>query len=394
MVRSVPETLPFGIGEYEGRHVALRAAMSAAGVDALVVTAPANLCYLTGYVASWYAPRLPIGVIVHRSASELVLVDWTRHADYVPLTAIHDEVELVDYGTAPAELVSALRRRGWHEGTVGLERFAPNPAGGIVQAVSEGLRLLGTEVVDGDYLVDDLRLYKSEAEMAKVNEAAHLLDESFLALQEELRPGMTELQVAARITALLADRGSEVAAQHALVSSGPTAWADVHAFPSRREIQRGEVVSVDASAVIDRYHVNLCRSFSIGTDNPTADGYLKAGEASLAELCRTARVGESPRPAMAAAESSLRSRVPDENIWWVGGYALGISFPPSWVGHTYLADDGPRPVRLEVGYVSNYETIMFDRREQFESAAIDTVVVSEAGLAPLSKIPRGLLPAG
>jgi Xaa-Pro aminopeptidase len=394
MTRSIPPSLPFAITEYEARHAALRASMTLAGVDVLVVTSPPNLCYLTGYVASWYPPRLPVAVVVHRDAPELVFVDWTRHADYVPLTAIHDELELVEYGTAPAELTEALRRRGWTAGTVGLEWTALNPTAGVTRAVAEGLSAAGAEVVSGDYLVDDLRVYKSPAEMVKVREAGRMLDDAFLALQAELRPGLTELEIAARITLLLAERGSEVAAQHALVSSGPTAWADVHAFPSHRRIQDGEVVSIDASAVVDRYHVNLSRAFAIGAPNPTAAAYLRASAESLDELCRTAKVGEGPEIALAAAESLLRSKVPDENIWWIGGYSLGLAFPPSWVGHTYLANDGASRVTLRPGYVSNYETVLYDRVEGFESAAIDTVVVTEDGLSPLSTIPRTLLRAG
>jgi Xaa-Pro aminopeptidase len=391
MARTVPDTLAFGRLEYEERLRRLRASMTASGVDVLLVTSPVNLCYLTGYVASWYAPRLPTGALIHREAPEVVIVDWSRHADYVPLIALHDELELVDYGSAPSEVVAALRRRGWLDGTVGLDWSAPNPVAGVLRDISAGIAALGGDVVSGDHLVDDLRIYKSPAELERIRRAGEIADDAFAALRSRIRPGLTELEVAALITSLLAERGSEVPAQHALVSSGPTAWADVHAFPSRREIERGEIVSVDACAVIDRYHVNLSRVFAMGGVHARAEEYLAAGAESLAVLCREARIGESPAPAMAAAERALRERVPAENVWWVGGYGLGLAFPPSWVGHTYLADDGPRRAALGPGYVSNFETVLYDRIAGFEAAAIDTLVATENGLAPVSRIPRELL---
>ncbi|MDQ1129301.1 M24 family metallopeptidase [Microbacterium sp. SORGH_AS_0888] len=391
MPRHIPPAPPFDVAEYEMRIDALRRALREAEIDVLLVTAPVNLCYLTGYVASWYAPRLPVGVLVSAHVPELVVVDWSRHADYVPLIALHDEVLLVDYGTAAEELVEGLARRGWAEGRIGLEWSAPNPVAGVLRDIAGGLARLGADVVSGDYLVDDLRVYKSAAELDRIRRAGGMLDEAFEELRTRLRPGMTELEVSALITTLLAERGSEVPAQHALVSSGPTAWADVHAFPSRRVIQRGEVVSVDACAVVDRYHANLSRAFVVDGENPRAEELLAAGAASLAVLCREARLGESPAPAMAAAERALRARVAPENVWWVGGYGLGIAFPPSWVGHTYLADDGPRRAVLRPGYVSNFETVLYDRTAGFEAAAIDTVVATEAGLAPLSRVPRELL---
>ncbi|MFJ6654359.1 M24 family metallopeptidase [Microbacterium sp. NPDC091313] len=391
MTRRIPPSLPFAVAEYAARADALRATMREGGVDVLLVTSPANLCYLTGYVASWYAPRLPIGVLVSADDDDMVIVDWSRHADYVPLIALHDDIVLVDYGTAPAELVEAMRRRGWARGRVGLEWSAPNPVAAVVRDIADGLRAVGAEVVSGDHLVDDLRVYKSAAELERVRRAGEMLDGAFEDLRLRLRPGLTELEVSALITGLLAERGSEVPAQTALVSSGPTAWADVHAFPSARVIQRGEVVSVDACAVVDRYHANLSRAFVMDGENPRAEELLAASAESLAVFCREARVGESPGAAMAAADRALRERVAPENIWWAGGYGLGIAFPPSWVGHTYLADDGPRPAALHPGYVSNFETVLYDRVAGFEAAAIDTLVVAESGVAPLSRLPRGLL---
>lgn len=393
MSRNVPDALAFPVAEFERRHADLRRSLADADIDVLLVTSPSNVFYLTGYVASWYPPRLPVGVIVQRERDELIFVDWSRHVDYVPMNALHDDLIEVDYGTAPAQLADAMHDRGLTAGSVGVEWSAPTPVPSVVREIVERLEAHGARVMSGDWLVDDLRVYKSPAELERIRRAAAIADDAFDALRDQLRPGMSELEVSALITSLLAERGSEVPAQHALVSSGPTAWADVHAFPSRRHIERGEVVSVDASAVVDRYHVNLSRAFCVGGWNQVADDYLRAGEECLAHFCGNARAGESPREPMAAAERLLRERVPAENIWWVGGYGFGISFPPSWVGHTYLADDGPRPTPLGNGYVSNFETIVFDRAEGFEAAAIDTILVDGGGVAPLSRIPRRLIRA-
>jgi Xaa-Pro aminopeptidase len=210
-------------------------------------------------------------------------------------------------------------------------------------------------------------------------------------LQNDLRPGMSEIEVSAHLGQLLAERGSEIAATPPLVNSGPSAWADVHAFPSHRRLQRGDVVSVDCCGVIDRYHANLARTFALGKPNRRAQQIIALAADSVLELQKQARLGEGPELALAAADRYVRSRIPEENIWWVGGYSLGIGMPPSWVGHTYLANDGPQRCEWQPGYVSNYENVFTDRAEGFEAQNIDTIVMTETGLEVLSALPRKLL---
>jgi Xaa-Pro aminopeptidase len=179
-----------------------------------------------------------------------------------------------------------------------------------------------------------------------------------------------------------------------LVNFGPTAWADTHAFPGGRLIADGDVVAVDCCAVVDRYHANLARTFSVGKPNELAAQILDKAAGSIDELQKAARVGDDPAAACGIADRYVRERIPSKNVWWVGGYSLGIGFPPSWVGHTYLANDGLEKCRLLPGYVSNYENVFLDEEAGFEAAYIDTVVMTDRGLEVLSTLPRGLLPGG
>ena len=58
------------------------------------------------------------------------------------------------------------------------------------------------------------------------------------------------------------------------------------------------------------------------------------------------RPGDPLDVAQRAAEEWVFSRFPREQVWWVGGYALGIAVPPNWVGHTYLSNDAFETVHL------------------------------------------------
>jgi Xaa-Pro aminopeptidase len=389
---SPPERLPFPLEEYRDRLSRVRAAMAARGLDLLYVTSPANLFYLTGYEAIWYPNRLPLGAVIDAASPEVVFFDWTRHEAYVSTRVLCDQIFWLDYGRAPEMVASAFDQLGWGHRVVGLEWLSPNPSAPVMTAVADLLRERMSTIVGADLLVDNIRLYKSVAEIERILRAAAIADAAMLQLQADLHPGMTELEVSAHLSALLASRGGEIAAMAPLVNSGPTAWADTHAFPTRRQIQKGDTVTVDCCGVVDRYHVNLGRTFYVGEPNTRAAAILRLAADSILELQRHARPGEEPQGAAAAAEQQVRERIPAEQIWWVGGYSLGIAFPPSWVGHTYLANDGPEKCRLSPGYLSNYENVFMDREDGFEAAYIDTILMTDSGLEILSQIPRVLLP--
>jgi Xaa-Pro aminopeptidase len=383
--------LPFPEFEYRRRRDRVRDEMAARGVDVLYVTSPPNLLYLTGYQAIWYPPRLPVGAVLVRDAPDVVAFDWVRHEGYVRDAVLCDDAVFFEYADAVDVAVEAFRSRGWLDGAVGLEESAANPSPALLDALTRGLTDAGGRVVSGDWVVDRVRLYKSDAELERVRTAADMADRAFERLAEELRPGISELEVSARIAALLAEEGSEIAATPPLVSSGPDAWRDTHAFPGHRLLQRGDVVSVDACGVVDRYHANLSRTYALGEVSPVARELLEQAAGSVDELVRAARLGEGPEAAAAAAERYVRERIAPERIWWVGGYALGLALPPSWVGHTYLANDGPQRCLLMPGYVSNFENVFFDEHEGFAADFIETVVMTESGLEVLSRLPRTLI---
>jgi Xaa-Pro aminopeptidase len=384
-------TLPFPEAEYLARRARVREAMRARGIDVLLVTSPPNLLYLTGYEAIWYPPRLPVGVALVADDAAVTVFDWSRHEGYVRTGVLTDDAVFFEYGDASAVVADAFARRGWLDGTVGLEGAALNPTADVTRAVQDALVARGAAIASASWLVDTVRLYKSDAEVDRIRRAAAIADGAFERLAAELRPGATELQVSARVHELLAEEGSGIAATPPLVSAGPDAWRNTHAFPGTRPLEAGDVVAIDVCAVVDRYHANLSRTFALGTPSALARDVLVQADGSLGVLCDHAVLNASPRPAAEAAEAYVRARVAADRIWWIGGYALGLGLPPSWAGHTYLHDDGPERCELRPGYVSNFENCLFDEREGWAAVTIETLVMTDAGLEPLSTLPRTLI---
>ena len=368
--------------------------MSRRDVDVLFVMSPANLCYLTGFESIWYPPRAPLGVVVSQHDERLVFLDYERHETLVLKSALFDDAVFYRYENALDAIGAAFRERGWSSGTVGVEWWTQTPGAPLVRETADRLAAIGARIVDGDWIVDRVRAVKSDAEIECVRRAGDIVDGAFADLLDNVRPGQTELQVAARIDAAMADQGGESAAIRTMVSAGPDVWCRTHSAPSRRRLEPGDVMYVDACGVFNRYHADLCRTVAIGRDHPEARRILEHTSRSVEAVQRAVRPGDPLDVAQGAAEEWVFSQIPREQVWWVGGYALGIAVPPSWVGHTYLSNDAFETFTWQPGYVTNYENIVFDRESGFTASYMETLLMTEEGIQPLSRHPRELAVAG
>jgi Xaa-Pro aminopeptidase len=388
------EGLPFSIDEYRDRAARVRARMREREVDVLFVTSPANLCYLTGFESIWYPPRAPVGVVVTADDERIVFCDYERHETLARETAHYDDAVFYRYENVLDTIAETFRARGWLEGAIGLERWSPAPGAPLLDELGSRLAGLGGGIVSGDWVVDRVRLVKSPAEIERVRRAGTIVDAAFDDLVEQVRPGQTELEIAARLDTVMAEQGGERAAIQTMVSAGPGVWCRTHAPPSGRPVEAGDVMYVDACGVVNRYHADVCRTFSIGRDHPEARAILDVTSQSVEEVRRAVKPGDPLDVAQRVAEDFVFSRFPREQVWWVGGYALGIAMSPNWVGHTYLSNDAFEQFTWEPGYLTNYENVLFDREAGFTASYMETLLMTETGIEPLSSRPRTLTVVG
>ena len=200
---------PFADAEYRDRARRVREEMRRRGVDVLLVLSPPNQCYLTGFESIWYPPRAPVGAILAANDERLVFVDYDRHRTLVERVALYDDAVFYDYSTAVADLRSAVRARGWQDATIGVERWTQSPGAPLVDEIVAALAGEGANVVAGDWIVDRVRLVKSVAEQECVRRAGQIVDAAFASLAEFVRPGRTELEIAAHVNAVMAANGGE-----------------------------------------------------------------------------------------------------------------------------------------------------------------------------------------
>ena len=87
---------PFPPEEYASRRARVRESLAAANLDAILVTTPANITWLTGYDMIWYHLQNLTGLLVRADSDDTVLFDSTAHTTIISLTPAISDVIYVD----------------------------------------------------------------------------------------------------------------------------------------------------------------------------------------------------------------------------------------------------------------------------------------------------------
>lgn len=230
---------------YRRRLASLRAALR--GVDALLVTNPVNIRYLTGFTgSSGY-------VLVTKTGEDAFFITDSRYGE----NAISDEagyVTLIIKKTPAGTIKALLSKLGVK--TLG---FEPACAYAFYERLAKAARRL--RPVRG--LVEKLRAVKDAQELESIKTAVRRAEEAFLDIRPWIRAGVKENALAARLEERIRKRGSSGLPFAPIVASGENS-AIPHARPSDRRMAPGDLVVIDWGAECDGYCSDMTRTFLIG----------------------------------------------------------------------------------------------------------------------------------
>ena len=226
-------------------------------LDALLVSDPVNRRYLSGFTGSsgW--------LIV--SARRAILATDFRYVEQATREA--PDFELLRTTRNLRDWLSALlselgsRRLGFNPNSVTCA--AHDALVGAIQNTHPETKLLPAAG-----LVEQLRSLKEPQELARITNAAHMVDAAFEHVADLIQPGMTECEAAWELERCLRELGSETIPFEIIVASGPNS-ALPHARPTQRVIQPGEPVLIDMGARVEGYCSDFSRTVCCGTPDKT-----------------------------------------------------------------------------------------------------------------------------
>lgn len=123
-------------------------------------------------------------------------------------------------------------------------------------------RYLNTSISDSFELMANLRQVKSAYEQSVLQQSADVSSDAHIAGMRTVRPGRFEYEVEAAIEQAFLARGASGWGYPSIVGSGPNATI-LHYETSRRQMQDGDLLLVDAAANFQGYTVDITRTYPV-----------------------------------------------------------------------------------------------------------------------------------
>ena len=292
----------------------LRQKLAEKEIDAIFISQPENRRYLSGFDGSFgYLLITPQNTIL---ATDFRYIEQAKGQapDYEILQTTND------IGYWFPKLVTDLgpKRLGFEAGHITFTEYRQ-----LTDILNKAQLQLVLICTCG--LVEDLRVIKEPEEIKLITEAVEISDSAFEYIQDMIRIGMREKEVAWEIEKFMREQGSETIPFDIIVASGPNS-ALPHAKPSQRTIHSGEPIIIDIGARCGGYSSDLSRTICLDTPDDTLnklyDIVLRAQQAAMA----TVKAGMTGEEADNLARTVIEQAGYSEAFGHSLGHGVGLAF--------------------------------------------------------------------
>jgi Xaa-Pro aminopeptidase len=385
--------------EYKQRIEKIRENLVERGLDALYLTNHNRIFYSTGY---HYVATRPQGCLIPVEGDLMFFIprmEEQRLRERWPWLA----KDLVIYFEYPVKnrpnecmelLVEAFHERRLEDKVIGVD-------GPVLSSVPDFQppslqdHLSGAEIVYAGDIVDDMRLIKSDVEIALIEEAAKWCNLAHALLHEYIEPRVSELEISSKASykateIMLKTLGTEyepyglmwTTARARFKAGRRTAYP--HGYLMNRKIKEGDLIETSGSARVGGYNNHMERTMILGEPTDRQRKYfdlmLKTQDAAFDAL----KPGAKASDVHIAVRRKIKEEGFDPDILMLHrtGRGLGLDGyePPTLI-------DGDDTV-LQLNMVFHVEPAIYLPDCCFRHC--DTVIVTEEGSRDLDYYPRDL----
>lgn len=240
------------------RQERLSKILTESGYSALILNPGPSLKYMTGL--SFHLMERPVVVFFTPKKPPIIVLPELETAK---LDSLSYPIKAFSYGENPGSWGSVFKSAAQEAGINGTRVAIETRQLRVLE-----LRYLETaapkaQFVSGEECIAALRMIKHSSEIESMRRAAEIAQDALRATFPVIKPGVTEREIAAELTAQLLRAGSEPEMPFAPIVSGGPNSANPHAVPSDRALQQGDLLVIDWGASYRGYISDITRSFAI-----------------------------------------------------------------------------------------------------------------------------------
>ena len=225
----------------------IQEAVQKEGLDALLITSSYNLRYASGFTGS-------AGLSVVTKDKAYFITDF-RYTEQAAEQAVGFEV--IKHAGNPYDDVEKIIQDE-KLANIGFEKDF------VTFATYEMIeKKLTAELKPVSGLVEALREIKEDAEVEIIQEAIKITEYAYEEILKFIKPGVTEIEVANKLDFLMREKGATSVSFDTIVASGKRS-AMPHGVASEKEIEQGDMITIDFGCYYKGYVSDMTRTFSLG----------------------------------------------------------------------------------------------------------------------------------
>ncbi len=273
--------------------------------DSVLITDPKNRYYFSGFTGTDAA------LLLTRDEN-FIFTDSRYH---IQAKQQAKDFTLIDSAkTSPSDLINQkkLSYIGFEEETMTVRAY---------DSMSKKLERATLEGVSA--LIKDIRKIKDDTEIGYIRHAAGIADKAFSYILGEIKPGLTEKELALKLEFFMRDRGAEGLSFDTIFASGVRS-AMPHGVASYKKIENGDLVTIDFGCLYKGYASDMTRTVVLGSANEKQKEIynivLDAHNAALAAV----RPGAKAKDIDSLARGIIERAGYGDNFGHSLGHSLGL----------------------------------------------------------------------
>ncbi|MGN6766773.1 MAG: M24 family metallopeptidase [Rhizobiaceae bacterium] len=373
--------LHFDRAEFDARRDRLMIDMAEKKLDAILLFAQESMYWLTGYDTFGFCFFQCL--IVQADGSMTLL---TRSADLRQArhTSIIENIvvwtDRVDANPA-VELRNLLNDLDLLGGRIGVEYDTHGLTAYNGRRVDEQLQTFG-QIVDASGIVGHLRLFKSPAEIAKVEKAAALADDALDAALPLIKQGGDEAAILAAMQGTIFAGGGDYPANEFIIGSGADALLCRYKS-GRRKLNKNDQLTLEWAGVFNHYHAAMMRTVIVGKVSKRHQELFDAARETLLAVEKAMTPGNTFGDVFDAHARVMEAHGLTKHRLNACGYSLGARFTPSWMDMPMFYAGNPEPIAPDMTLFAHM--IIMDSETETAMTLGRTYLTTEDAPKPLSR---------